>query len=792
MKSTQDKSLSGAATCAPEDVSADGLARDLRDRAQNALSASVHHALLSQQSLLMAQRYWALTDALSTQPPDIIRRTLQMLDREQATGQPAAPFPPASDPLDHRRGFSGTGRGDGSGLVSDGSSSPTSHEPVSHEPVSQLPVSNWAAESVHPTASSGRDVLDEPPTNVDADTSGLSEKAKPDHQSPQGDANSSDAQAADRATTSEKNTADQELISDPADSEPAKVTKGKRKKPDRRIRRAREFAERVRLMAPMLLERIRIRTRKGDLKPKLRTTTEELKKTRSPAAISSISIGVILFLMALTQLELTADSEPELISIISGFAPEPKPVPESLPVEPPAEEVGEQMEEPPEEVPEPTEELEEAVAEDSAEEETPPDEDQPVSPESVVSNEPSPVEKPRKPGSINGRQGAAKKQLLEKYGGSPASESAVHLALEWLASRQRRDGTWDFTDVGDSGNPGTISNPIGATAYALLPFLGAGQTHRDRTSPYRQNIESGLASLLRMGIPVPAGLDLRGIVNKGSRDPEPNEAYYVHGAATLVLCEASAMTKDRRLRAAAEDAVRFLVNSQDPQGGGWRYVPHQPGSTSATAVQLLALASAKKAGIRVPEAAFRGVSFYLDSVQIDQAGRYGYEKEKKAYQISVTAMALLSRMYLGWERDDGDLRAGVKLLDERGPYENLYYNYFATQVMRNWGGQEWHRWNERLRDDLIAWQEKDGSRRGSWAPRDRSDSSRAGGRLLTTCLAALTLEVYYRYEPLLEDPDEAPPEHAEAETTDGIGNSGTDRSTQAQSEKTSGKTEEGK
>ncbi|MFN9974992.1 MAG: hypothetical protein ACK58T_34380, partial [Phycisphaerae bacterium] len=78
------------------------------------------------------------------------------------------------------------------------------------------------------------------------------------------------------------------------------MIKGKRKKPNRRIRRAREFAERVRLMAPMLLERIRIRTRKGDLKPKLRTTTEELKKTRSPAAISSISLGVILFLMALT------------------------------------------------------------------------------------------------------------------------------------------------------------------------------------------------------------------------------------------------------------------------------------------------------------------------------------------------------------------------------------------------------------------------------------------------------------------------------------------------------------
>ena len=69
--------------------------------------------------------------------------------------------------------------------------------------------------------------------------------------------------------------------------------------------------------------------------------------------------------------------------------------------------------------------------------------------------------------------------------------------------------------------------------------------------------------------------------------------------------------------------------------------------------------------------------------------------------------------------------------------------------MRNWGGQPWERWNGRLRDDLVAWQEQAGDARGSWAPRDRSDYSVSGGRLLTTCLAALTLEVYYRYQPLL-------------------------------------------
>jgi hypothetical protein len=169
----------------------------------------------------------------------------------------------------------------------------------------------------------------------------------------------------------------------------------------------------------------------------------------------------------------------------------------------------------------------------------------------------------------------------------------------------------------------------------------------------------------------------------------------------------------------------------------------------------MALKAAEKAGIKVPDVTWRGVTYYLDSVALDGEGRYGYEIEKKSYGISVTSMALLSRMYLGKTREDNDLRAGVALIDKRGPYDNLYYNYFATQVMKNWGGAEWDRWNGRLRDDLIAWQGVEGDDKGSWTPRDRDDYSRAGGRLLTTCLATLTLEVYYRYRPLLPEQSEA-------------------------------------
>jgi hypothetical protein len=352
-------------------------------------------------------------------------------------------------------------------------------------------------------------------------------------------------------------------------------------------------------------------------------------------------------------------------------------------------------------------------------------------------------------GAVNNRSEAGRKMLLEKFGGSAASESSVGFALEWLAARQRPNGTWDFNDVGSCTHQGSVNNPIGGTAYALLPFLAAGQTHRE--GQYRQQVQAGLEFLMNVGVGAPAGYDLRGVVNKADRDEDPNYAYYVHGAATLALCEAYGMTKDRKLKSAAEGAVLFLVNSQDPRGGGWRYNPQQPGSTSATAIQVMALKAAEKAGIKIPDATWKGVSHYLDSVSIDREGRYGYEVEKKFYAISVTSMAMLSRMSLGWGRNDGDMRASVALIDKRGPYDNLYYNYFATQVMKNWGGLEWERWNGRLRDDLIAWQETDGPAKGSWTPRDRSEYSQAGGRLLTTCLATLTLEVYYRYKPMLPE-----------------------------------------
>lgn len=753
----------------------------LQQRAEEALSASVHHASLSQQYLTLAQKYSALSE--QARSGTAVHFEVSQLEREATTGRPANPMVFAqradieagvteADParaVAHSLGLSMTQTGERA-LMNRATADPGGapfYSPPARTSIQELQLQTGA--SAQPNE------MNRPagPGSNTATKKSVPSVSLPSRESQQPTAAEIAESGSTLPSTSSFNRdaiAEGDVTAASAEPKSQKTTdRSKARRKSSRRFSLKKLVERLRLTAMEQAERVRVKAKKGDLKPKIRKTTEEIaeefKRSRKPASISTCITMIALLILALQRLEYV---EPVELPPLSASFSLPTEEPEAVLMEPPAEMPGEQQEQPTEEQPpeEPMPEPEMPEPEMPPETEPPPEPTDPM-PEQPM-EEPAETElagalpetpngtiltnpdaAPGKAGSFSHRSEAGRKVLLEKFGGSVGSESAVGLALEWLAQRQRRDGSWDFSDVGPCTSPGRIQNPIGGTAYALLPFLAAGNTHR--TGPYKRQVTAGLEYLMTVGVVVPAGYDLRGVINKRDTDEEPNYAYYVHGAATMALCEAYGMTKDRKLKPACEGAVQFLLNSQDPRGGGWRYVPQQPGSTSCTAIQLMALKAGEKAGLRIPETTWRGVSHYLDSVQVDREGRYGYEVEKKAYDGSVTAMALLSRMYLGWGREEGDLKKGVEILDRKGPYDNFYYNYFGTQVMKNWGGEEWVRWNGRLRDDLVAWQEKEGDAKGSWAPRDRSDYSIAGGRLLTTCLATLTLEVYYRYQPLLAE-----------------------------------------
>src|SRR5262249_23598312 len=151
------------------------------------------------------------------------------------------------------------------------------------------------------------------------------------------------------------------------------------------------------------------------------------------------------------------------------------------------------------------------------------------------------------------------------------------LGLQWLASIQKPDGHWQLhrregksdSDPGYA-EAGTVPTSTGATALALLPFLGSGHTHQEGN--YRRVIRRGLDWLIHQQKP---NGDLHDWDDLGR-----SSSFYAHGQATIVLCEAYALTKDQSLREPARRAIAYLCESQHVSTGGWKYRPQSEGDLS--------------------------------------------------------------------------------------------------------------------------------------------------------------------------------------------------------------------
>ena len=344
-------------------------------------------------------------------------------------------------------------------------------------------------------------------------------------------------------------------------------------------------------------------------------------------------------------------------------------------------------------------------------------------------------------GGLGGRGKAG--ALARSSGGGADTEAAVERSLRWFLRHQLSDGSWsfDFRDCPSCmgkcshGSDSARAERAAATALALLPYLGRGETHLQ--GGYRQQIRAGIGFLVQLAK-----------ANNGRVYDPKKGTLYTQGLVGIALSECYAMSRDPGLKLPTQAVLNYIMESQDSAGGGWRYHPGEPGDTSVVGWQVMALKSGFMAGIPVNPMTVSKAAAFLDFVQSDGGARYGYV-DKSSPSDARSAVGLLCRMYMGWKHDHPAMTKGAAILAKRGPTNDLYYDYYATQIMHHLGGDLWRGWNDRMKPLLLSKQATAGDEAGSWFDGfGTGHASEVGGRLYCTSMATMILEVYYRHLPM--------------------------------------------
>ena len=360
---------------------------------------------------------------------------------------------------------------------------------------------------------------------------------------------------------------------------------------------------------------------------------------------------------------------------------------------------------------------------------------------------------------------------------SPVTERAIDLGLSYLAGHQLADGSWSLHRLSETRpelaetyarEQTSLQADTAATGLALLSFLGAGYHHMNDDMPdprYQQVVRRGLDFLQ-------SHQQLNGdLYVMDENQSAESVRLYSHGIAALALTEAYGMTQDPRLCVSAQLAIDFIVDSQHPELGGWRYVPGKSSDTSVTGWMTIALMSAQLAGLHVPPVTFERIERWLEKAKASNDAPHLFvynpdanlnpqQRHGRQPSPTMTAVGALMRLYLNWGHDDPQMVAAADYFLARPPrigtahqpLRDTYYWFYATQVMFHMRGEHWESWNKQLHGLLIDNQVQQGPLAGSWDPArpvpDRWGSH--AGRVYVTTLNLLSLEVYHRHLPIYE------------------------------------------
>lgn len=362
-------------------------------------------------------------------------------------------------------------------------------------------------------------------------------------------------------------------------------------------------------------------------------------------------------------------------------------------------------------------------------------------------------------GSTFGGRFGGKQNLVRRNGGSKATEDAVRKGLEWLKKHQGSDGRWDCDGFMSNCSGKTSESAkcdgggeswcdVGVTGLALLAFLGAGNT--TSIGDYKDVVNRGVQYLRNVQ------------TEDGCFGTKDGHYMYNHAIAALAMTEAYALSNYfPLLKESAQKGTNFLIEGQNP-GKAWRYAARDgDNDTSVTGWCVMALKSAKVAGLNVPATSFEGAKTFLNLVTNDYH-RAGYREDNPGAGTgidgfltteSLTAVAMTARVFMGTEPTNAHLTGGASLLRAQKPnwgqdqgksVIDYYYWYYGTLAMFQMGGQHWTDWNEQLKTAIVPHQEQGGCKDGSWPINSRWGNR--GGRVYTTALNVLSLEIYYRYD----------------------------------------------
>jgi hypothetical protein len=339
---------------------------------------------------------------------------------------------------------------------------------------------------------------------------------------------------------------------------------------------------------------------------------------------------------------------------------------------------------------------------------------------------------PRGEGSPEDKtRGAENNALADEM--TPELEAAVARGMAWLAARQNADGSF--------GEQRQWGPSVAITALSGIALMADG--HLPDRGAYGDQVSKALDYILR-------NCAESGLISSDA-GPAP---MYGHGFAALFLGEVYGMTagggetgQSQRLHEALVRSTRLIAGSQNDEGG-WRYYPvPNDADTSVTICQIMALRSARNAGLDVPKDVIDRAVAYVKRCQNPDGGfRYQANQPPSAWERSAAGVASLQ--YAG-QYDDPSVREGLRYVTRNGSptrfggregTRHYYYgHYYAVQAMYLAGGSYWAEWWPDIRAELLSRQQAD----GSWP--DTQVGSQYG-----TAMALIILQMPKRYLPIFQ------------------------------------------